>query len=225
MYISYYRQQCPVGSIPYTVRSGDTLSKIAELFNSNVQNIIDANPGINPNLLMVGQQICIPQTPNIFPACPTTNYYVVEEGDTFATIAERFEIPVPALMQANIGVAPLDLYEDMFLCIPVAPSPVSIEINSTTGKLFLYRHGSLIRTYDVEVGKPNTSIATGEFIIINKQVEPGGAYGSRRMGFGVSGLSIHGGGRAVTSGDVAMSNKDINELFNYTPVGTEVKIV
>jgi L,D-transpeptidase ErfK/SrfK len=224
MYISYYRQECPVGSIPYIVRTGDTLYKIAELFNSNVQNIITANPGINPNMIMVGQQLCIPQTPNVFPACPTTNYYVVQENDTFASIAERFEIPVTALMQANLGVAPEDLYEDMFICIPVAPSPVRIEVNTQTGKLLLYRHDSLLRTYNVMVGKANTSSPTGEFTITNKQVEPGGVYGSRRMGFGVAGVSIHGGGRALTSGDIAMSDKDVNELFNFAPVGTEVMI-
>lgn len=224
MYISYYRQQCPVGSIPYTVRPGDTLNKIAELFSSNLQSIIAANPGINPNLLMIGQQLCIPQTPNIFPACPTTNYYVVKKDDTFASIAEYFEIPVSALLQANLGVAPEDIYQDMFICIPVAPSPVSIEVNSEKGKLLLYHHDKLVRSYNVEAGKPNTSIPTGEFTITNKQVEPGGIYGSRLMIFDVSGMSIHGGGSAYKSGDIAMSDDDINELFNFTPVGTKVRI-
>jgi L,D-transpeptidase ErfK/SrfK len=230
MYISYYRQQCPANSIPYTVREGDTLYKIAELFSSNVQRIMEANPEINPNLIMIGQQLCIPQTPNIFPACPTTNYYVVKKEDTFFTIAQYFEVPYYTLVQANLGVAPEDLYEDMFICIPVAPSPVNIEINTAIRKLLLYHHGKLLRTYDIAVGKESTPTLTGEFTIANKQVEPGGVYGSRRMGFSTGTLGIHGTsspgiiGTASTDGSIAMNNGDINELFNFTPVGTEVKI-
>ena len=50
---------CPGGTI-YTVRAGDTLFAIAQRFNTTIQAIINANPGIDPNRLVIGQRICIP---------------------------------------------------------------------------------------------------------------------------------------------------------------------
>ena len=51
---------CPNGFY-YTVKPGDTLYTIGQHFNVNVQEIINANPGIDPNNLQVGQVICIPR--------------------------------------------------------------------------------------------------------------------------------------------------------------------
>jgi LysM repeat protein len=48
----------------YTVRAGDTLFFIARRFNVTVQQIIDVNPQItNPDLIFIGQVICIPTAP------------------------------------------------------------------------------------------------------------------------------------------------------------------
>lgn len=47
----------------YTVRLSDTLFLIAQRFGLTVRQIIDANPQItNPNVIFVGQRICIPDT-------------------------------------------------------------------------------------------------------------------------------------------------------------------
>ena len=43
-----------------TVQSGDTLTKIASDAGVSVQDLIAANPGINPNLIMPGQTINVP---------------------------------------------------------------------------------------------------------------------------------------------------------------------
>lgn len=45
----------------YTIKSGDTLSSIGGQFGISWQDIVKANPGINPNRLRVGQTIYIPQ--------------------------------------------------------------------------------------------------------------------------------------------------------------------
>jgi LysM repeat protein len=58
---------------PYTVRSGDTLSQIAELCNTTVGAIRLANPQIaNINLIYPGQQLNIPNTTAAIPVVPVT---------------------------------------------------------------------------------------------------------------------------------------------------------
>ncbi|HNM35660.1 MAG TPA: LysM peptidoglycan-binding domain-containing protein [Anaerolineales bacterium] len=44
----------------YTVQSGDTISQIAEKFKIPQENLIAANPDVNPNSLTIGQTLFIP---------------------------------------------------------------------------------------------------------------------------------------------------------------------
>lgn len=53
--------RCPSGSSEYTIRAGDTYFSLARRFNVSVQAIMDANPGVNPDALQIGQIICIPR--------------------------------------------------------------------------------------------------------------------------------------------------------------------
>lgn len=50
---------CPSGQI-YTIVAGDTLFSLAQRFNTTVDALIAANPGIDPNSLQVARMICIP---------------------------------------------------------------------------------------------------------------------------------------------------------------------
>lgn len=48
----------------YSVQAGDTLYKIANRYGITLQHLREANPQIvNPNLIFVGQEICIPTEP------------------------------------------------------------------------------------------------------------------------------------------------------------------
>ncbi len=53
---------CPTGTISYSVQAGDTLYKIAAKYNTTYQAILSVNPGINPDRIYIGQQICVPVT-------------------------------------------------------------------------------------------------------------------------------------------------------------------
>ncbi len=46
--------------IVYTVRRGDSLWSISKQFGVTVQNLVDANPGINPNAIQYGQKVMVP---------------------------------------------------------------------------------------------------------------------------------------------------------------------
>ena len=46
--------------VVYKIKSGDTIAKIAPKYNVSVQDILSANPNVNPSRLMIGQEIVIP---------------------------------------------------------------------------------------------------------------------------------------------------------------------
>lgn len=223
--------QCPSGSVPYVVRAGDTLGNIAFFYNTTVSEILKANPGINPNKLRIGQQLCVPLQVQIYPACPTTNYYVVNEGDTMESIASYFGISAEQLLYSNYGIEASKLYKDQMLCIPVAPSPVNIEVNITVRNLQVYRDGSVSKTYNIGLENPAYPVPRGTFKVVNKQVDPGVELGSRWLGLSEPGLGIQGTNNPqyienISEGrSIVMSNQDISELFNLVPVGTSVKVI
>lgn len=53
-------ERCP-GGFFYTIIGGDTLYGVAVRFNTAVEAIIRANPGLDPNRMCTGQRICIPE--------------------------------------------------------------------------------------------------------------------------------------------------------------------
>ncbi|NMB46740.1 MAG: LysM peptidoglycan-binding domain-containing protein [Firmicutes bacterium] len=113
---------CPPGSVRYFISPGDTFFSVARSFNTTVEAITGANPGVNPNALQIGQLICIPTT-----RPPTTcpgRVYTVRSGDTMFAIAQAQGVSLEALRAANPAVDPNQLSIGQLLCIPTAaPAP------------------------------------------------------------------------------------------------------
>lgn len=117
-------RRCPVGSFPYTIKSGDTLYFLAIRYNTTVEAIMNLNPGIDPNNLQIGQVICIPETQvSPLPPCPHGFYYTIRQGDTLFLLSQRFGVSVEAIMMANPGIDPNNLQIGQVICIPTMPSP------------------------------------------------------------------------------------------------------
>ncbi len=112
---------CPSGTKPYVIQAGDTFYNIAHRFNTTVQALIMANPTVNPNMLMIGQRICVPMHP--VPQCPGGTPYTIKAGDTFYAIAMANGVSVEELMRFNPGVDPNRLYIGQIICIPPRPVP------------------------------------------------------------------------------------------------------
>ncbi|MGX1376628.1 LysM repeat protein [Priestia megaterium] len=53
-------QQIVLPVATYTVQAGDTFYSIAKKYSMTVQQLQDANPGVDPAKLQIGQQIIIP---------------------------------------------------------------------------------------------------------------------------------------------------------------------
>ena len=116
---------CEVGGF-ITIQPGDTLYSLARRYNITVQAIVAANPGINPNDLPVGELICIPSPipGQPFPErCPNGITYTIQSGDTFYSIARRFNVSLDALLAANPGVNPDSLQIGERICVPTLPTP------------------------------------------------------------------------------------------------------
>ena len=166
--------------------------------------------------------------------------YVVQSGDTLSAIARRFNTTVELLKKINS--IPNDIIRPGQK-LKVVISRFSIFVDKSDNILILNKDGELFKEYVVSTGKDN-STPVGTFKIEEKMVKPVwykvGAVvspdskeyelGERWMGISAEGYGIHGTsdestlGSQVTQGCVRMYNKDVVELFDIVPSGTEVKI-
>ncbi len=160
----------------HTITAGQTLSQIARDYRTSLSAIISANPGINPNVLYIGQQIVIPGFPN-----PNT-------------------------------------------------LPYRIEVSVNNRWLRLFKNHVLQKQYPIAVGRMLYDTPVGNFIIINKEPNPGGPFGTMWMSLSKEHYGIHGTndpssiGHAVSHGCIRMHNHDVEELASIVPIGTEVFI-
>jgi polysaccharide deacetylase family sporulation protein PdaB len=90
----------PTTTVKYTVKSGDTLYKIATMYNTTVSKIAAANKITNINLISVGQVLIIPGT-TVTPPPTTTAKYTVKSGDTLYKIATMYNTTVAKIAAAN----------------------------------------------------------------------------------------------------------------------------
>jgi LysM repeat protein len=98
----------------YVVSKGDTLSGIAKKFSVSIKAIEEANPGIQPTKLQIGQKLMIPApaaNPAAAPAGASSapapmgtageQTYTVKSGDNLTKIAAQFGTTVKALRSEN----------------------------------------------------------------------------------------------------------------------------
>lgn len=77
----------------YVVKSGDSLYKIANMFNTTVDELKRVN-NLTSNLLSIGQRLLIPGN-------TTYQTYTVKSGDTLYSIARKFNTAVTAIQNLN----------------------------------------------------------------------------------------------------------------------------
>lgn len=125
-----------------------------------------------------------------------------------------------------------------------------IVINKTKKILTVYNKGDIYKKYPVALGKDSSPTPSHKFTIINKIVDPywggiRGRYkpvkggdpknplGRRWLGLSTDkywGYGIHGNadpfsiGKYISAGCIRMINEDVEDLFEYIPVKTEVWI-
>lgn len=92
-YVNTTPEPAPSTSTPsasndvYVVKKGDSLSKIAKLFNTTVAVLVSLNGISNPNLIKVGQKIKLPVS-NTGTVTSSGKTYTVKKGDSLWEIAK-----------------------------------------------------------------------------------------------------------------------------------------
>lgn len=109
---------------------------------------------------------------------------------------------------------------------------MSIRINLSERRLYLYQGEALFGSYLIAIGKPSTPSPVGNWSIVNKSILSGReVYGTRWMGLSKPRYGIHGNnnssviGKAVSLGCIRMYNEDIEKIFPIIPIGTPVEII
>lgn len=102
----------------YFIKPGDTLYNIAQFFNVSLDDLLEANPGINPYDLRIGQVICIPLATPPVTCPPGARSYIIKPGDTFYALARRFNTTVESLINLNPNINPNALLIGQRICIP-----------------------------------------------------------------------------------------------------------
>ncbi len=116
-----------------------------------------------------------------------------------------------------------------------APPPgadLLIQINIEAMRLTLYVDGYPYKSYPVAVGRPSSPSAVGQWRIRNKSVNVGTPFGTRWMGLSVpwGTYGVHGTwdtgsiGTAASGGCIRMFNWNVEELYEWVPIGTPVHI-
>ncbi|PPA70876.1 L,D-transpeptidase [Jeotgalibacillus proteolyticus] len=105
-----------------------------------------------------------------------------------------------------------------------------IDVAVNKKQLTLYDASVVIKRYPIAVGKDLTPTPTGNYMIVNKEENPGGPYGDMWLGLSKPHYGIHGTsdpssiGKEASLGCIRMQNKDVVELSSYVPLGTNVYI-
>ena len=103
------------GGPVYIVQAGDTLSFIASRFNVTVNDLIAANPSIDPNLLSQGQQLVIPGLEGVTGILQTE---IISFGDTLRSLSRRTQVSDMQLKKLNRLISPTELYVGVSLIVP-----------------------------------------------------------------------------------------------------------
>jgi LysM repeat protein len=102
----------------HVVRSGETLSVIAQRYGVTAAEIIAANNLTNPNLVQAGQQLRIPGKTMADIAAANQIIHTVAAGEGLNAIARRYGVSVAKIVEANNIANPDVLIVGARLVIP-----------------------------------------------------------------------------------------------------------
>ncbi|MED0656521.1 LysM peptidoglycan-binding domain-containing protein [Anoxybacillus ayderensis] len=160
-----------VDAAQYTVKSGDSLWKIAQTFRTSVTELKTLNQ-LTTDTIFIGQVLQVPNaqttvqttTPTNTMTNTTTTTYTIQSGDTLSTIARKWNTTVTRLLELNPTITDVNrIYVGQVLQVPMAsttntmtnqltsptPAPTTITPPTTTNsatKRYIVQPGNTLST-------------------------------------------------------------------------------
>jgi LysM repeat protein len=136
----------------------DNLESLASDFGASVEEILDANPGLDPNSVLPTQV----RIPYRAARCPFGTLYTVRRGDSAFEIAREFNTSVGAIQQANPRVNLNRLRPGTVLCVPSRRRQIG-----PFGRTYIVRPGDTIFSI-----ARRTDSSVGEILRLNPGLNP-----------------------------------------------------
>lgn len=99
----------------HLIETKETLYSVARMYNISVDDVKDANPGLNESSFKTGKTIKIPK---FGPATNSSTAYNVQKGETLYSISKKYNVSVESLLAANPSIKESGLKEGTTLNIP-----------------------------------------------------------------------------------------------------------
>ena len=149
----------------YIVQPGDSLSRIATLFNTSIDDIKSLN-GLTSNIILVGQVLKIPNEVDAGNNFDQYEEYTVQKGDSLWKIAKEYNLSVDDIVDFN-GLTSLNLKIGDILKIPT--------IAVTSNDVYIVQNGdslwSIARKFNVTVDElKNKNGLTSNLLSIGQEL-------------------------------------------------------
>ena len=169
----------------HTVADGDNFWSVARQHGVTVAALTEANPGVDPTRLRIGQPLALPAAASATAARPAAGKqhaaldgagYVVADGDNFWSIAKRLGVSADDLTRLNAGLDPLRLQPGQVLAVPdnaraevlAAPAPAAAETRTVSDAgLYPVAPGDTLWGLSRRFG-----VSLEEMLAVNGEVDP-----------------------------------------------------
>ena len=186
-----------------------------------------------PQLNKMAQALYFSPQPHYYDA------YVVKPGDQLRVVGQRYKLSWEYIAKVNhVDARKIRMGQKL----KVAPGPFSAVVFLDRYELVMHLNGSFVKSYRVGVGRDGTT-PTGTFLVKNKMVDPTyygpegiiphddpkNPLGERWIDLGDS-YGIHGTsepdsiGKNESRGCIRMLNSEVEEVYDFLVIGSEVKI-
>ena len=124
-----------IKNVSHTVKQGQTLFSIAKLYNSTVDDILNANPGCT-TILSIGQVLNVPSgsaanaeaaqstaqniAANAAQPKAATRKHTIKWGETLYRLSVNYNVSVEAICAANPGLSPENFHAGDVITIPAS---------------------------------------------------------------------------------------------------------
>ncbi len=151
----------------YVVQPGDTAIALAQLHGTTLAELLILNPGINLDLIGIGQALVVPDTATHSAAIGadsgTLTIYTIQAGDTLSAIADHGGFSIDSLLALNPGINPDLITPGATLFLPIPPPP---PISYST---FLIETSDFLEYVAADVG-----VLPGTLLANNPGLDPSG---------------------------------------------------